>query len=61
MVDENGVARVTVKSGNPRTLGSGGPHVELKDSAGQRVNPFGQSVTRKSPENHTLIVDDRNR
>ncbi|HNR78041.1 MAG TPA: RHS repeat-associated core domain-containing protein, partial [Parvularculaceae bacterium] len=36
MVDENGVARVTIKSGSDRAPGSGGPHVELKDSNGQR-------------------------
>ncbi|MGE0181096.1 MAG: RHS repeat-associated core domain-containing protein [Parvularculaceae bacterium] len=59
MVDENGVARVTIKSGSDRAPGSSGPHVELKDSNGQRVNPAGDPVTRKSPENHTPIIDDR--
>ena len=57
--DENGVARVTVKSGSSRASGSANPHVELKDSSGQRVNPAGNPVTRKSPENHTPIIDDR--
>jgi hypothetical protein len=59
MVDENGVARVTIKGGSSRSPGSSGPHVELKDSQGQRVSPAGDPVTRKSPENHTPIVDDR--
>lgn len=55
MVDENGVARVTIKGGSQRAPGSAGPHVELKTSSGQRVNPGGNPVTRKSPENHTPI------
>ena len=55
MVDENGVARVTIKAGSPRTPGSEGPHVELKTSSGQRVNPAGNPVTRSHPENHTTI------
>ena len=59
MVDENGVPRVTIKSGSSRTPGSEGPHVELRDSNGQRVNPQGEPVTRRSPENHTPIIDDR--
>jgi hypothetical protein len=59
MVDENGVARVTLKSGSERAPGSSASHVELKDSNGQRVNSQGQPVTRKSPQNHTPIVDDR--
>ncbi|MCI5045869.1 MAG: RHS repeat-associated core domain-containing protein [Aquisalinus sp.] len=58
--DENGVDRVTIKSGSARTQGSEGPHVELRRSDGQRVNPAGDPVTRKSPENHTPIIDDRN-
>jgi RHS repeat-associated protein len=58
MVDENGVARVTIKGGSQRAPGSAGAHVELKDSSGQRVNPAGQTVTRKSPENHTKIEND---
>ena len=58
MVDENGVARVAIKGGSQRAPGSAGPHVELKTSSGQRVNPAGQSVTRKSPENHTPIIND---
>ncbi len=58
MIDENGVARVTIKGGSQRAPGSAGSHVELKTSSGQRVNPAGQSVTRKSPENHTSIIND---
>jgi RHS repeat-associated protein len=54
-VDENGVVRATVKQGSSRSPGSGSPHVELRDAAGQRVDPTGNPVTRKSPENHTPI------
>ncbi len=52
---ENGVARVTIKGGSQRAPGSAGFHVELKTSSGQRVNPAGNQVTRKSSENHTPI------
>ncbi len=58
MVDEKGTARVTIKGGSDRAPGSQGPHVELKDSSGQRVNPAGESVTRRSSENHTPIKND---
>lgn len=54
-VDENGIPRVTIKQGSSRAPGSGGPHVELKDASGQRVDPSGNPVTRKSPGNHTPI------
>jgi RHS repeat-associated protein len=54
-VDENGVVRVTVKQGSSRAPGSGSPHVELRDATGRRVDPDGNPVTRKSPENHTPI------
>lgn len=54
-VDENGVVRMTIKQGSPRTPGSEHPHVELRDATGQRIDPFGNPVTRTSPENHTPI------
>ena len=54
-VDENGVVRMTIKEGSPRTPGSENPHVEFRDPSGQRVDPFGNPVTRRSPENHTPI------
>jgi hypothetical protein len=54
-VDENGITRVTIKQGSPRTPGSEQPHVELRDASGQRVDPSGNPVTRRSPENHTPI------
>ena len=54
-VDENGVVRMTIKQGRPRTPGSEHPHVELRDATGQRIDPFGNPVTRTSPENHTPI------
>ncbi len=58
MKDENGVDRVTIKGGSDRAPGSKNPHVELKDSNGQRVSPEGKPVARKSPENHTPIKND---
>ena len=54
-VDENGVTRITIKRGSSRAPGSGNPHVELRNSSGQRVDPAGNPVTRKSPGNHTPI------
>lgn len=54
-IDENGVTRLTIKSGTDRAPGSGGPHVEIRNADGQRVDPFGNEVTRKSPGNHTPI------
>ena len=53
--DENGVTRVTIKSGSSRTPGSNFPHVEIRNSAGQRVDPSGNSVTQHSSGNHTPI------
>jgi hypothetical protein len=57
-VDENGVVRMTIKEGSPRTPGSETPHVELKDATGQRIDPDGNPVLRKSPGNHTPIIWD---
>ncbi|PRX49004.1 hypothetical protein B0I33_10336 [Prauserella shujinwangii] len=54
-VDENGVPRMTLKSGSDRAPGSGHPHVELKDANGQRIDPQGRPVTRRSVRNHTPI------
>ncbi|EME22355.1 hypothetical protein [Rhodococcus triatomae] len=54
-VDENGVVRVTIKRGSARAPGSGDPHVELRNADGQRVDPAGNPVSRKSPDNHTPI------
>ena len=54
-IDENGVVRVTLKSGSSRAPGSNFPHVELRNTAGQRVDPSGNAVTRTSPGNHTPI------
>lgn len=58
-VDENDVPRMTLKEGSPRAPGSAHPHVELKDANGQRIDPHGNPVTRKSPGNHTPIEWDR--
>lgn len=57
-VDENGHVRLTIKKGSDRAPGSENPHVELRDETGQRVDPFGNPVTRKSPGNHTPIEMD---
>jgi hypothetical protein len=54
-VDENAVQRLTLKSGSARTLGSEAPHVEIRNVNGQRVDPHGNPVTRKSPSNHLPI------
>ena len=54
-VDNNGVTRLTIKSGSPRAPGSNFPHVEVRNAAGQRVDPYGNAVTRRSPGNHTPI------
>jgi len=54
-VDENGTVRMTIKEGSPRAPGSGGPHVEIRDENGQRTDPDGNPVTRKSPGNHTPV------
>ena len=54
-VDENGVARITIKAGSDRAPGSASPHVEFKNSSGQRTDAFGNLVNRKSLENHTNI------
>lgn len=53
--DANGVVRLTAKRGSARAPGSGGPHVELRNAGGYRVDPYGNLVTRKSPGNHTPI------
>ncbi|MDJ0362431.1 hypothetical protein [Rhodococcus sp. H29-C3] len=54
-IDENGVTRLTIKSGTDRAPGSGDPHVEIRNADGQRVDPFGNEVTRRSTGNHTPI------
>jgi len=54
-VDENNVVRITIKKGSPRAPGSGSPHVEIRNAAGQRVDAFGNPIARKSVDNHTFI------
>ena len=54
-VDENGVNRLTIKQGSSRAPGSADPHAEFRDASGQRVDPAGNPVTRKSPGNHSEI------
>lgn len=57
-VDENGIVRLTIKRGSSRTPGSGFPHVEMRNAAGQRVDAFGNAVYRRDPGNHTPITWD---
>lgn len=54
-IDQNGITRMTLKSGSPRAPGSGSPHAEFRDPTGQRIDPFGNPVQRRSPGNHTPI------
>jgi hypothetical protein len=56
--DENGVVRITIKRGSPSAPGSGNPHVEMRNAAGNRMGPYGNEVMRKSIENHTPIIWD---
>jgi hypothetical protein len=56
--DENGITRLTIKSGSVRTRGSNFPHVEIRNASGQRVDPYGNPVNRRSPGNHTPIIWD---
>jgi hypothetical protein len=56
--DGNGIVRLTLKSGSSRAPGSDFPHVEIRNSIGQRIDPYGQAVTRRSPGNHTRIIWD---
>lgn len=53
--DDNGVVRMTIKEGSPRAPGSGHPHVEIRDEHGQRTDPSGNPVSRRSTGNHTPI------
>lgn len=54
-VDENGVDRMIIKQGSARTPGSEGPHVEMKNEHGQRIDPQGNPVSKRSAGNHTEI------
>lgn len=54
-VDDAGVERVVLKRGSPRTPGSESPHVALRNAAGERVDPYGFRVSRRSPGSHTPI------
>ncbi|MFI5719827.1 hypothetical protein [Nocardia sp. NPDC051750] len=56
--DENGIIRLTIKRGTPRTPGSENPHVEIRNSDGQRVDPDGNHVSKSDPGNHTPIEMD---
>lgn len=56
--DSNGIERLVIKRGSARTLGSDFPHVAIRNASGQRVDPYGILVSRKSPGNHTPITWD---
>jgi hypothetical protein len=53
--DENNIERVTLKRGSSRVPGSENPHVTLRNANGQRIDPDGNPVSRRSPANHTSI------
>ncbi len=57
-LDKNGIARVTIKKGSSRTPGSENPHVEIRDASGQRIDPLGNPVSKRSTGNHTSIEYD---
>ncbi|MCL6600748.1 MAG: hypothetical protein K6T81_18740 [Alicyclobacillus macrosporangiidus] len=50
--------RLIIKQGSSRTPGSEGPHVEIFDETGQRIDRYGNPVSKRSPENHTPIIYD---
>ena len=56
--DANGIVRLTLKRGSSRAPGSGSPHAEFRNAAGQRVDRAGSPVDRRSPGNHTPIIYD---
>ena len=56
--DANGIVRATIKRGSSRAPGSGSPHVELRNASGQRIDPAGNPVNRRSLGNHTPIIYD---
>jgi len=55
LIDSNGVSRLTLTTGSPRTPGSELPHVEIRNPRGLSVDPNGNLVLRKSIGNHTPI------
>lgn len=56
--DSNGIERLVIKRGSARTPGSDFPHVAIRNASGQRVDPYGNLVSRNSPGNHTPIAWD---
>lgn len=56
--DSNGIERLVIKRGSARTPGSDFPHVAIRNASGQRVDPYGNLVSRNSPGNHTPITWD---
>jgi hypothetical protein len=57
-LDENNIVRMSIKRGSQRVPGSEGPHVELRNASGQRVDPSGGLVSKRSSGNHSSIVWD---
>jgi hypothetical protein len=49
-VDAGGVKRLAIKKGS-RSPGSELPHIEVRNSLGDRVDPFGNEVTKRSSSN----------
>jgi hypothetical protein len=55
--DRNGTLRMEIKRGSPRTPGSESPHASFRNAHGERINPQGERVSRRSPDNHSPIRD----
>jgi hypothetical protein len=53
--DENGVERMAIKRGSPRTPGSEEPHAAFRDESGRRVDLYGNHVSQTDPRNHSPI------
>jgi len=56
--DENGIERMTIKHGSPRTPGSESPHISIKNTQGKLIDPCGNQVKQKDPDNHIPIIWD---
>lgn len=56
--DSNGIKRLIIKKGSPRTPGSEGPHVEMRNSDGERIDSAGNVTGKRQPGNHTPVEYD---
>jgi RHS repeat-associated protein len=59
-IDRNGVARIEIKQGSPRTPGSELPHIGARNPQGNRIDPrTGNRAPRSSPESHAPVRPER--